>query len=131
MTQVRTRKPMSPKQAAACCRAVDDLLDPSLFKALSDPTRTKLLTCLVKCSRPCSVTEVADCCHVDFSVVSRHLALLEKAGLLTATKEGRTVSYTVQYASLCRTLRNLASAIEECCPAADAKSCKGNCCGKR
>ncbi|CAG0960084.1 HTH-type transcriptional regulator CmtR [Phycisphaerales bacterium] len=122
---------MSPRQAAACCRPVDDLLNPDLFKALCDPTRARLLGCLVKCGRPCSVTEVAECCSVDFSVVSRHLALLEGAGILAATKQGRVVSYSVQYAHLCRTLRKLADAIEECCPASEAKACKEGCCGKR
>jgi ArsR family transcriptional regulator len=118
---------MSPKQAAACCRPVDDLLDPELFKALCDPTRAKLLSCLIKCGRPCSVSEVAECCSVDFSVVSRHLAMLDRAGVLAATKEGRTVFYAVQYEELCQTLRRLADAVEECAPTARAS--KGACCG--
>lgn len=109
---------MSPKQAAASCRPVDDLLDPELFKALCDPTRAKLLSCLIKCGRPCSVSEVAECCSVDFSVVSRHLALLDRAGVLASTKNGRTVSYTMQYEELCRTLRKLADAVEDCAPIA-------------
>src|SRR5690606_5908823 len=37
---------MTPKQAAACCRPVDGLLDPEWFKALCDPTRVALLGCL-------------------------------------------------------------------------------------
>lgn len=128
MTQVRTRRTMSPKQAAACCRPVDSLLDPELFKALCDPTRAKLLGCLIKCGRPCSVSEVAECCSVDFSVVSRHLALLDRAGVLAATKDGRTVFYSVQYEELCQKLRKLADAVEECAPTARAAS-KGACCG--
>jgi len=107
---------MTPKQAAKCCGPVDELLDPELFKALCDPTRIKLLACLTKCGRPCSVTEVAQCCSVDFSVVSRHLSLLEKAGVLAAAKEGRTVFYSVRFRQLSQTLRALANAIEACCP---------------
>lgn len=118
---------MSPKQAAACCRPVDYLLDPDLFKALCDPTRAKLLRCLIKCGRPCSVSEVAECCSVDFSVVSRHLTLLDRAGVLTATKEGRTVSYVVQYDGLCQALRKLADAIEDCAPS-KAVTPAGGCC---
>lgn len=120
---------MTPKQAASCCRDVDDLLDPGLFKALCDPTRAKLLGCLIKCGRPCSVTEVAECCAVDFSVVSRHLAVLAKAGVLDAQKTGRTVSYCVRYLDLCRTLRNLADSIEECHPVSGGECCKGGRCG--
>jgi ArsR family transcriptional regulator, arsenate/arsenite/antimonite-responsive transcriptional repressor len=132
MTQVsrrpRGRRPLSPKQAAACCWPIDGLLDPELFKGLCDPTRAKLLGCLIKCGRACSVSEVAECCAVDFSVVSRHLQLLERAGVLESVKLGRTVFYAVKFVHLCRTLRGLADAIEECCPAGGA--CAGGCCGK-
>ena len=130
MTQVRKHRQISPKQAAACCRPVDDLQDPMLFKALSDPTRIKLLGCLIKCGRSCSVSEVAECCAVDFSVVSRHLQSLERAGVLKASKAGRVVSYVVDYAGLCETLRALAAAVEECCPPGELAACrKGTCCG--
>jgi ArsR family transcriptional regulator len=131
MTQARKRRPASPKQASACCGPIDDLLDPRLFKALCDPTRAKLLGCLIKCGRACSVTEVAESCSVDFSVVSRHLQLLERAGVLECTKEGRTVFYAVQHRHLCRTLRGLADAIEQCCPAENAAACRGGCGARR
>jgi len=107
---------MTPEEAAKCCGPVDGLLDVELFKSLCDPTRLKLLSCLVKCGRPCSVTEVTECCSVDFSVVSRHLAMLEKSGVLSSTKEGRTVHYTVRYSHLSRFFRELADAIEASCP---------------
>src|SRR5689334_1130924 len=99
MTQTNKRRPISPKQAAACCRPIDGLLDPAFFKAFSDPTRVLLIACLAKCGRGCSVSEVAECCAVDFSVVSRHLSLLETAGVLESVKEGRTVFYKVRYAA--------------------------------
>jgi ArsR family transcriptional regulator len=128
MTQVRKRhQPASPKQAAGYCGPVDDSLDPELFKALSDPTRAKLIACIAKCGRGCSVSEVAECCAVDFSVVSRHLALLARSGVLDAKKEGRTVFYSVRYAELCRALRSLADALEECCPEKGG-ACNGKCC---
>jgi ArsR family transcriptional regulator len=122
---------MTPKQAAKCCAPVDELLDPELFKSLCDATRLRLLACLAKCGRPCSVTEVAECCSVDLSVVSRHLAMLEKAGVLESTKQGRTVFYSVRYEQLSQTLRALADAIEDCCPDAKAGARKGGCCAKR
>jgi len=119
---------MSPVEAADCCRPIDGLLDPELFKALGDPTRVRLLGCLAKCGRACSVSEVAECCSVDFSVVSRHLALLERAGVVESSKQGRTVSYVVKYAELSRMLRALADAIDECRPSDGAGSCEGGCC---
>lgn len=131
MTQARKRRPpATPKQAAACCGPIDGLLNPELFRALSDPTRLSLIACIAKCGRGCSVGEVAECCSVDFSVVSRHLALLARSGVLEAKKEGRTVNYRVRYPELCRSLRSLADAFEECCPDTGAKggASNGKCC---
>lgn len=108
--------PMDPQEAAKCCGPMDELLDAELFKALGDPTRLKLLSCLAKCGRPCSVTELTQCCAVDLSVVSRHLSALEKAGVLSSAKEGRTVFYTVRYKHLTDAFRSLAKAIEQCRP---------------
>lgn len=99
---------MTPLEAARACGRVDSLFDAEFFKAMSDPTRLRLLSCLAKCRRPCSVTELAECCSVDFSVVSRHLGILERAGLLTSSKEGRTVFYDVRYQHLSDTFQALA-----------------------
>jgi DNA-binding transcriptional ArsR family regulator len=107
---------MKPEEASRCCGPIDDLLDAELFKALGEPTRLKLLSCLAKCGRACSVTELAECCVVDFSVVSRHLGVLERAGILTAEKAGRTVFYSVRYAHLTSAFRDLAKALDGCRP---------------
>jgi ArsR family transcriptional regulator, arsenate/arsenite/antimonite-responsive transcriptional repressor len=127
MTQVTKHKPLTPKQASKRSAPIDKVLDPEFFKALSDPTRLKLLACLAKCGRMCSVTEVAECCSVDFSVVSRHLSMLAGAGVLQAKKEGRTMFYQVQYEHLSDSLRALADAIDNCCP--DGSCCTGDCSG--
>lgn len=128
MTQVRKRRPpATPRQAAARAGPIDRHLDPALFKALADPTRASLIACIAKCARGCSVGEVAECCNVDFSVVSRHLALLARLGVLEAQKQGRTVLYRVRYADLCRSLRALADALEQCCPE-NGGACHGQCC---
>lgn len=113
--------PATPKAAAACCGPVDELLDPEFFRALCDPTRLRLFSCLAKCGRACSVSEVAECCAVDLSVVSRHLRLLESAGILASTKSGRVVSYEVRYGEVATTLRRLADAIAQC----EARGTKG------
>jgi len=104
---------ITPRQAAQCCSPIDNLLDTDLFKALSDPTRALLLGCLIKCARPCAVSEIAECCAVDVSVVSRHLNHLARAGLLDSDKQGRTVTYAVRADHLCTTLRAIADAVEQ------------------
>lgn len=122
-----TRRPVSPKQAAARKSPLDTLLDPELFKALCDPTRVSLLACLAKCGRACTVGEVAECCRVDLSVVSRHLSQLADAGVLESSKQGRTVFYRVRFTDLSAKLRALADAIDACCPEG---SCGTACCGE-
>jgi len=125
MTQARKLSPASPKQAARVKADIDRRLDPELFKALGDETRLTLLACVAKCGRPCSVTEIAGCCSVDLSVVSRHLAVLARAGILDARKVGRTVLYSVRHAELSGFLRALADAVDQCCPGG---STSGTCC---
>ncbi len=128
MTQLRKlHPPRSPRQAAARPGPLDAALDPDLFKALADPTRARLIACIAKCARGCSVGEVADCCSVDLSVVSRHLALLARAGVLGVIKDGRVVRYHVRYPDLCRSLRSLADALDRCAPPSGS-CCEGGCC---
>lgn len=121
--QVTAARPRTPRQAACCPGSLDKLLDPDLFRALADGTRLKLVACIARCGRPCSVGEVAECCSVDFSVVSRHLALLARSGVLEATKEGRAVFYAVRYRQLTESLRALARAIDECRPKGGERGC--------
>lgn len=85
------------------------------------------MACLVKCGRSCNVTEVAEACHVDFSVVARHLRALATAGLVEARKEGRAVLYRARCAEFCERLRELIAAIEEWCPNMGTAT-GGDCC---
>jgi DNA-binding transcriptional ArsR family regulator len=123
MVQVSKKRPATPREAARLQLPLDDLLQPELFRALSDPTRLRLLACLAKCARPCSVGEVAQCCSVDLSVVSRHLAALEQAGLVEGIKTGRSVHYSVLFQKVTGTLRALADALDNCCPSGGCGSC--------
>jgi len=91
--QALTAPPETPAAACCCADPLDGALAAPLFRALGDPTRSRLLACLVKCRRPCSATELAGCCELDFSTVHRHLAVLVRSGLIASRKEGRTVWY--------------------------------------
>lgn len=100
----------------SCCGNIEDLLEPTLFKALGDPKRVLLLAYLCQCAGPCRVSALAEVAEIDMSVVSRHLAQLRNAGILQAEKRGKEVFYTVRYTELATTLRTMADAIEACCP---------------
>ena len=121
MVQVYKNIPNSPKAACGCAQAIDDLLNPELFKALGDATRLQLLACLAKCRRPCSVSEIAECCSVDLSVVSRHLKILEDAELIQSKKEGRTVWYQAQGEKLIGVFREISKGFAECCGVVQGK----------
>lgn len=89
---------------------------PRLFKALADPRRIALLIRLAKAGEPCTVSGAAEGSGVDVSVVSRHLAILREAGVIKCEKQGKEVWCVVQTDLLARTLRDLADALETCCP---------------
>jgi DNA-binding transcriptional ArsR family regulator len=95
---------------------LDAALDLHLFRALAEGTRLKLFACLVKCGRACTVSELAEVCGVDFSVVNKHLKLMAASGLLQAEKQGRTVWYRAQCGDFCDRLRRLVASIAEWCP---------------
>jgi DNA-binding transcriptional ArsR family regulator len=71
----------------------DDQLD-DLFAALSDRTRRKVLASLEAGSQP--VTELAAVHDMSLPGFMKHLRVLEEAGLLERTKEGRVVRCTLQ-----------------------------------
>ena len=92
------------------------MLSPKLFKALSDPRRLALLIRLAESGEACTVSAIADGAGVDLSVVSRHLAILRDAGVIRCEKQGKEVRCVVQTGALASILRDLASALEACCP---------------
>jgi DNA-binding transcriptional ArsR family regulator len=66
--------------------SADDRLD-AVFHALGDRTRRALLARLAK--QPAMITELADPFAMSLPAVSRHIRVLEHAGLVTRSVEGR------------------------------------------
>lgn len=58
-----------------------------LFRALADPTRRSILSRLAE--SPARVTDLADPTGLRLPTVMRHLSVLEEAGLITTSKDGR------------------------------------------
>ncbi len=114
--QVRQRRKTVAGRPAPCCPSLEASIDPRLFRALGDPTRIHILVRLARCCGPQTVTQAAADSSVDISVVSRHLAILRDAGIVTVRKEGRRTFCSVRYTEVARSLRALADAIEACCP---------------
>jgi DNA-binding transcriptional ArsR family regulator len=103
-------------EARVCCGGLAELLSPQLFKALADPKRLSLLVRVAEGGGPSTVSQVAKGSGVDMSVVSRHLAILREAGVLRCEKQGKEVLCTLRTDVVVRVLRQLADALESCCP---------------
>lgn len=58
-----------------------------VFAALADPTRRAILTMLLEDDM--AVTDVAEPFTMSLAAVSKHLALLSRAGLISQEKRGR------------------------------------------
>ena len=77
-----------------------------VFKALSDPTRRRVLQLLRE--RPMSAGELSDHFPVSKPTMSAHFAVLQEAGLIEAEKSGRTISYRLVMSVLEETLLGFA-----------------------
>jgi DNA-binding transcriptional ArsR family regulator len=69
-----------------------------VFKALSDPTRRRVLELLRK--RSMSAGALADCFDVSKPTMSAHFAVLREAGLIVSEKQGKSVVYELQMSVL-------------------------------
>jgi DNA-binding transcriptional ArsR family regulator len=65
----------------------------SAFKALADPTRREILRLLATGDLPAG--ELGERFDISQPAVSRHLAVLRAAGLVTARREGQNVMYAL------------------------------------
>jgi DNA-binding transcriptional ArsR family regulator len=83
------------------------------FAALSQDTRLRILRLLVRAgSAGLSAGEIADAVGTSPSNLSFHLKELERAGLVAARREARSIIYTAAYGALQGLIRFL---MEDCC----------------
>jgi len=73
------------------------MLDHTLY-ALSDSTRRSILLSLAEKER--TVNEIAEPYDMSLAAVSKHLQVLEQANLIVKTKQGRTITSSMNYSHL-------------------------------
>jgi len=69
----------------------------AVMKALSDPTRVRIVKILQH--RPLCVCELQQLLSIPQPTVSKHMKVLEKAGLVKGKKDGLWVNYALDYGS--------------------------------
>ena len=79
-----------------------------LFAALADPTRWRVLNLLAERGEATATTLAGDL-PVSRVAVVKHLAVLDRAGLVEGRRRGREVRYTVRPQRLDATARQLAA----------------------
>jgi DNA-binding transcriptional ArsR family regulator len=110
--------PLRARRAAA--RDLRAILHGELFRALCEPMRLELIVYLTAHGRS-DIATIAAAFPLDRSVISRHLALLQGAGLLRRAKEGRRVFFELDgpaiVARLAAILERFRAIVPHCCPA--------------
>jgi len=81
--------------------------DDELWSAVADPSRLRVLDLLVTHGEV-SASWLAERVPFSRQAVSKHLVVLERAGLITRRKQGREVLYQVQAARLDQATRAMA-----------------------
>ena len=82
------------KNALACGNIIENSIDFDFYKALFDPVRSKILMYIATNGKK-SVNEIAENFTQDRSVISRHLYLMNRYGIINKTKINRYVFYEV------------------------------------
>jgi DNA-binding transcriptional ArsR family regulator len=81
----------------------------NVFKAIADPTRRRVLGLLRE--RPLSAGELADAFDVSKPTMSAHFAVLREAGLIDASRHGKSIVYRLRMSVLEEALMELAQAV--------------------
>ena len=95
----------------AVAQAALDVLDTRYFKALCEPTRVEIIRKLITIGA-CDVSTIAQGLSQDRSVISRHLATLERAGICVSKKIGRRVLYDLDGPYIVTKLTTILDAIK-------------------
>ena len=84
-----------------------------IFEALSSTARRKILAYLS--ATDMTAGEIADRFEISKPSISKHLAILENAGLIKGEKKGQFIHYSLVRESLVNTLNGF---VQEVCPVA-------------
>jgi ArsR family transcriptional regulator, cadmium/lead-responsive transcriptional repressor len=84
-------------------------VDDDLWSAIGDPTRRRMLDLLLVEGDGSTATSLSQQMPVTRQAVAKHLGVLDRVGLVTATPAGRERRYRVDDAQLARAVAQLSS----------------------
>jgi len=120
MTVPATTCTTTRRHRERAARELAAIVDSQLFRALCEPVRIEIVKLLTARGRS-DVQTLAAQVPQDQSVVSRHLAVLHRAGVVRREKVGRQVFFELDGISIVtrmeRMLEQFRSIIPLCCPA--------------
>lgn len=109
-------KPLTRNEAANACT---DVLDTEFFSALCEPARVQLVRALVLNGRS-DIQTLAQAFSQDRSVISRHLQVMERAGLVVSEKVGRHQYFELDGPTIVDRVESILSLVRVlapiCCP---------------
>ena len=109
-------KSLTRGEAADACMRV---LDAEFFSALCEPVRIQLIRALVLHGRS-DIQTLAGSFSQDRSVISRHLQLMERAGLVVSAKVGRHQYFELDGPAITTRVEQILDLMREivpiCCP---------------
>lgn len=83
----------------------------SVFAALGNPTRIRILLLIGETKRPLHIKAVAKALKMDYAAVYRHVQVLQKNGLLEAYEVGRSRVLSPKKMELVRQMMETANKI--------------------
>jgi DNA-binding transcriptional ArsR family regulator len=111
--------PPTARSRARAARALVGIVDSQLFRALCEPARIAIVKVLTARGRS-DVQTIAAQVPQDQSVISRHLAVLHRAGVVRREKVGRQVFFELDGMSVVtrmeRMIEQFRSILPLCCP---------------
>ena len=102
----------SEHNALACGNFIEDTIDFDFYKALFDPVRSKILVYIASSGKK-SINEIAENFTQDRSVISRHLDLMSRYGIVSKTKVNRFVFYEVNSAFILNKFEGTAESLKK------------------
>lgn len=105
---------MDPAQSqrSSAAKKFSELVEIEFFRTLCEPVRLQIVAALIEHGQM-DITTLAERFAQDRSVISRHLSLLEVAGIVKGEKVGRHRLYMVNGSAIVAQLKKLTAQVSQ------------------